>query len=143
MPGESTLEKTYRRPASGPIHRLPARKFRRILFLIPFILFLAFAEIINWLCLLLDEIFYRSYKKTEIDSPVFIIGMPRTGSTYLHNLLCNDMERFTSMKLWEMLFCPSVLQKKMARLLFSSPSFMNSFIMRGMWLSCYHIPVKP
>ncbi len=131
MPGENTLEKRCRRSASDHYHRLPARKFRRILFLIPLILFFAFAEVINWLCLLLDEIFYRSYKKTEIDSPVFIIGMPRTGSTYLHNLLYNDGERFTSMKLWEMLFCPSVIQKKVARLLFSSPSLMNSFIMRG------------
>ncbi len=131
MPGANTLEKTYRGPAPDHNHRLPARKFRRILFLIPFILFFAFAEIINWLCLLLDEVFYSSYKKIKIDSPVFIVGMPRTGSTYLHNLLYNDMERFTSMKLWEMLFCPSVIQKKVARLLFSSPSFMNSCIMRG------------
>jgi len=115
----------------GNSYPLPVRKFRRILFLIPIILFFAFAEIINWLCLLLDEIFYRSYKKIKIISPVFIIGMPRTGSTYLHNLLYNDMERFSSMKLWEMLFCPSVIQKKVARLLFSSTSFMNSCIMRG------------
>jgi hypothetical protein len=39
--------------------------------------------------------------------------MPRTGTTFMHNILFLDSARFTSMKLWEIAFAPSVLQKRM------------------------------
>ncbi len=101
-------------------------------FLLIFILSIVFiiVEAINWLCLMLDNVFFPNWRKTIIKAPVFIIGMPRTGSTYLHNLLYSDRERFSSMKLWEMLFCPSVIQKKLAQKLLSSGRFRSSIVFK-------------
>ncbi len=35
----------------------------------------------------LDNIFFRRYRKQPIDRPIFIIGNPRSGTTFLHRLL--------------------------------------------------------
>jgi hypothetical protein len=71
-----------------------------------------FSEIANWIGFLLDEIFFRSYRKLEIREPVFILGVPRSGTTYLHRLLAKDDKQFTSMTFFEIMFAPSITQKK-------------------------------
>ncbi len=69
---------------------------------------------VNHLALLLDEIFYPKYKKLEINKPLFIIGIPRSGTTLLFRSLALDQEKFSYFLLWEILFAPSILQKKLA-----------------------------
>lgn len=69
-------------------------------------------EIVNWTCLFLDNLLFPSWKKIRVVAPVFVVGMPRTGTTRLQSVLGADKIQFSSMKLWEMLFAPSVLQKK-------------------------------
>lgn len=45
-------------------------------------------------------------KRSEVQSPMFIIGMPRTGSSLLHNLLAAD-RRWRAPVYWETLYpCP-------------------------------------
>ena len=44
---------------------------------------------------LLDELLFPGYKDVKIEKPVFIISNPRSGTTYLHRLMCLDEERFT------------------------------------------------
>jgi omega-hydroxy-beta-dihydromenaquinone-9 sulfotransferase len=68
--------------------------------------------IITWVSLFLDHLFFPSFRHTKVNQPVFIVGMTRTASSWLHKTLYADRERFTSMKLWEMLFAPSIIQKK-------------------------------
>ncbi|HEY8240688.1 MAG TPA: sulfotransferase, partial [Kiritimatiellia bacterium] len=70
----------------------------------------------NGLCLLLDEILFPGYRRAKIEAPVFILGNPRSGTTYLHRTLSRDEGRFFVFKTWEILF-PSVLQKKLGSLL--------------------------
>ncbi|MGB1248157.1 MAG: hypothetical protein ACPG4Z_04675, partial [Chitinophagales bacterium] len=41
------------------------------------VVFLSFGRI-------LDEIFFRGYRKVDLSSPVFIISNPRCGTTFLH-----------------------------------------------------------
>ncbi len=84
----------------------------RPIFLFSQILVFVIIEIFNWLGFIIDEIFYPSYRKINIISPHYIIGMPRSGTTYLHNLLIADKKRFTSMRFWEILLAPSIIQKK-------------------------------
>ena len=103
---------------------------KRLIFITILSIVFIIVEAINWLCLMLDNVFFPNWRKTIIKAPVFIIGMPRTGSTYLHNLLYSDREKFTSMKLWEMLFCPSVIQKKFAQKLLSSGRFRSSVVFK-------------
>jgi len=67
--------------------------------------------LLNNLFLLLDHVFFFRFKKQAVDSPVFITSLPRTGTTYLlHGM--NDLNHlFTTIKLWESIFAPSVIQK--------------------------------
>ena len=85
---------------------------KKIFFHILFLPFFMVVEIVNWMSILLDEILFPSYKKIIVSSPLYITGMPRTGTTLLHNFINLDTERFTTMKLWEIAFAPSVCQKK-------------------------------
>jgi hypothetical protein len=77
-------------------------------------IFFILLESFTWLCFLLDEILYPSYRDIkEAEQSVFIIGNPRSGTTFLQRLLAKDTEYFTSMKMWEILFAPTIIQRKL------------------------------
>lgn len=42
---------------------------------------------------------------------VFIVGAPRSGTTRMHKLMAADKDTFTAMKMWELFFAPSIIQK--------------------------------
>ncbi|MBN2738955.1 MAG: sulfotransferase [Spirochaetales bacterium] len=71
-----------------------------------------FCIITGWIGLLLDEIFYRGYKKVKVKKPLFIIGNFRSGSTLLQRVLARDHHHFTSLRTWEIYLAPSVSQRK-------------------------------
>lgn len=60
----------------------------------------------------LDTIFYPNFRKMNTDKSLFIVGMPRSGTSFLLELLANDTSNFTTFKLWELVFAPSILQRK-------------------------------
>ncbi len=64
------------------------------------------------LTLFLDRIFFFQYRKVQVKNPIFIIGHPRSGNTFLHNLLTQTGE-FAGFQTWEVIF-PSLT----ARVLF-------------------------
>ena len=90
---------------------------KRVCFIIFFPIWFFFQEIITWTCLFLDEIFFPGYRNIIVDKPLFVLGYPRGGTTFLHRLINSDDERFTSFKLWEILLAPSIIQKKFFLLL--------------------------
>ncbi len=63
-------------------------------------------------CLLIDELIFRNYKKQKLNKSLFIIGVPRSGTSFLLNLIANDQSNFTAFRLWELVFAPSIIQKK-------------------------------
>lgn len=67
--------------------------------------------IINRIFMLLDWIFFPGFSKMKLKKAGFIIGVPRSATTYLYNILAKDTEHFTCIKLWEIIFAPSVIQK--------------------------------
>ncbi len=71
--------------------------FLRWLFLFP--LFLAFTH----LTLLLDRIFFPEYCKIQVKKPIFIIGNPRSGTSFIHRLLTQTKE-FAAFETWQLLF---------------------------------------
>ncbi len=90
---------------------------RRLLFLLlGYPLFLAL-QCLHWLGFLLDEIFFRGYRTAPLQEPVFVIGIPRSGTTFLHRTLANDRQRFTSFSTWEAILAPSVTGRKTLRAL--------------------------
>ena len=84
---------------------------RHIVFLVVFPIFYIGLQVINRICFLLDDLFFYEYRGIEVRSPVFILGFPRSGTTHLHRLFAKD-DQNTSLLLWEMMFAPSIVQKK-------------------------------
>jgi len=50
-----------------------------------------------------DHLFYPDFKKQPLDRPIFILGNPRGGTTFVHRFLLNT-GRLCAFELWEMLF---------------------------------------
>ncbi|ETR72859.1 MAG: hypothetical protein OMM_07293, partial [Candidatus Magnetoglobus multicellularis str. Araruama] len=61
----------------------------------------------------LDDIFFKDYKNIEIKEPLFILGVPRSGTTLLQRVISNDTDRFTTFMLWELLFAPAIIERKL------------------------------
>ncbi len=59
----------------------------------------------------LDHLLCPGFKKLPIDRPVFILGNPRSGTTFVHRFLLNT-EQLCAFELWEMLF-PGVTARKL------------------------------
>lgn len=66
---------------------------------------------VHWFALLVDELFVPGYRTTPIRAPVFVIGMPRSGTTFLQETLAADEERFATVRLRELLFTPALSQR--------------------------------
>jgi hypothetical protein len=47
----------------------------------------------------------------RIVRPIFIIAAPRSGTTFLFHSLANNSDHFTAVRLWEIAFAPSIIQK--------------------------------
>jgi len=69
-------------------------------------------ELVTWVGLVLDEVLFPGYRDVEIEQPVYIVGNPRSGTTFLQRLLARDEETFNSMRTWEMLLAPSITMRK-------------------------------
>jgi hypothetical protein len=85
---------------------------KQAVWLILFYTLFPLLELVTWACFLLDDVLFPDYRKQEIKAPVFIVGNPRSGTTFLHRLLAQDDENFTWMRTWEILLAPSITQRK-------------------------------
>lgn len=82
-----------------------------------FIPALLIATVSHAIWLFLDEIFFRGYRKVVVREPVFVVGIPRSGTTLLHRLMAEDTNRFTTFKYWELILAPSISERKCVLLL--------------------------
>lgn len=60
--------------------------------------------------LLLDDIFFPKYRQVKIEKPIFIVGHPRSGTTFMHIIL-TQTEDFLVFKNWDFNH-PSLTSKK-------------------------------
>ncbi|MEM9401473.1 MAG: sulfotransferase [Pseudomonadota bacterium] len=72
------------------------------------------AQLLTWVFWLLDEVFFSRYRDVEIREPLFVIGPPRTGTTFMHKVLAAD-EQTTTFRLWECLFGVTICGRKLCR----------------------------
>jgi omega-hydroxy-beta-dihydromenaquinone-9 sulfotransferase len=93
----------------------PKRSLKRISWLVNFYLVYPIWELIVWSGLIFDRIFYPKFKNVDIKEPIFILGNPRSGTTYLHRLLAKDKKNFITMKTWEIFAAPSIMGRKIIR----------------------------
>lgn len=80
---------------------------KRLLVMAVFLPVLALVLAIHWAGLLLDELLFPGYRKVRVGEPLFVLGIPRSGTTHLHRVLASDSQ-FTTFKTWECLFAVSV-----------------------------------
>ena len=93
-------------------HEFPAPfDAKRVLFLVTFFLGYPLVQLFHRLCFLLDDLLYPQWKKVELKPPVFIVGNPRSGTTFIHRVMARDEDRFFCFKAWEIFF-PAIVQKK-------------------------------
>jgi hypothetical protein len=87
--------------------------FKRLAVMLLFVPVFLAGQTIHWAGLVIDEILFRGYRRIEVRRPVFIVGIPRSGTTLLYRVLAEDSQHFTSFSLWELLFAPSVTERKL------------------------------
>ena len=97
----------------GTNYRLTAKRLG--ILLLAFSIYLPI-ELLIWSGFLLDELFFPAYRQIKIRQPVFIIGNPRSGTTFLQRLLARDRYNFLSMRTWEIFGAPSIVMRKTIRL---------------------------
>ena len=68
-------------------------------------------QLVHWIGFLFDELLFRGYRAVVVKAPVFIVGLPRSGTTNLQRILALD-ERVTTMRSWELLLAPSITERK-------------------------------
>ena len=94
----------------GSLHYPSRTRVRYVLLVGPFFLLQLF---INQLFLLLDNVFFFPYRFIKVKNPVFIVAVPRSATTFLFHALGLD-KSFSTFKLWEIVFAPSIIQKLIA-----------------------------
>ncbi len=94
----------------GKHYRLTSK--RMLVLFIWLILYIP-AQVINRISFLLDDLFFPRYRQQEVKQPIFIIGNPRSGTTFLHRLMYKDTDSFTAFAVWELMFAPSITQRKL------------------------------
>ena len=70
----------------------------------------ALFELFTALCLLIDDVLFRGWRRAELRAPVFVIGNPRSGTTILHRVMARDEDNFFFFRTWQIMF-PAVVQK--------------------------------
>ncbi len=93
----------------GTAAPLTWKRFAIVAFVLPWGLPLI---VVHRVALFLDNILFPGYRNVEIREPVFMVGIPRSGTTFLFHLLSKDSDTFTSFCLWELIFAPSILERK-------------------------------
>lgn len=76
----------------------------------------------------------KSYKT------VFIIGAPRSGTSRMQKLMAADEKHFTAMKMWELFFAPSILQKIVLKSIGQLDEFFGApfyKMIKGIEFKCY------
>lgn len=92
--------------AAGPYGPL------RLLVLLATVPPLALLQLIHAVALGLDEIWFPAYRETPVEGALFVVGMPRSGTSQMQEILADD-PRFTSTLLWQLLLAPAICQRRL------------------------------
>lgn len=67
--------------------------------------------IVHRLAFRLDEWLFPGLSETVIERPLFVVGLPRSGTTLMHRLLASPGGEFTTPPLWEVALAPALCEK--------------------------------
>lgn len=92
--------------------RAPLR-LRRAVILVGALPLLLSVQLLHALFLLLDEVVFPGYRRVDVGHALFIVGIPRSGTTALHRAIAADTSRYTAVSTWEALLAPSIIQRRL------------------------------
>ena len=72
-------------------------------------------QALHWTGFLLDALLFPAYRRVLLRRPVFISGIPRSGTTFVHRSLASGLIGFTTFSTWEALFAPSITERMLLR----------------------------
>ncbi|WP_170294635.1 sulfotransferase [Roseospira navarrensis] len=98
------------RPPPG--RRAPS--VRRVAVLLALLPLFTAVQAVHGLCLALDHLLFPRFRRVPVRAPVFILGVPRSGTTLAHRTLARD-PALTTFSTWECLLAPSILQRRIVR----------------------------
>lgn len=84
---------------------------RRLLILLCVLSLYMPLQVVHWISFAIDEVLFSGYRKVTISKPVFISGIPRSGTTFVHRLLDSNATRFSSFSTWEAVLAPSITER--------------------------------
>lgn len=90
--------------------------WKRLLLFLPLIPAYWLLNLLHLAGFLLDEILFPEYRHIAVEKPLFILGIPRSGTTHLQRVLAKDPQ-FTCIRTWEVLLAPSVTERYLYRFL--------------------------
>lgn len=88
-------------------------------------------QLAHWTGFALDAVFFRAERRTRVERPVFITGIPRSGTTFLHRALARDTAAFTTFGAWEAALAPSVAERRVIRAAAAVDRALGGFGRRG------------
>jgi hypothetical protein len=89
------------------LHCIKNFSIRNFFIGITYFIVLSLVMLTNIVTRLLDEILFPNYRHIEIKQPIFIISNPRSGTTFLHRLMCLDDEKYVSTLMYQTIW-PSI-----------------------------------
>jgi omega-hydroxy-beta-dihydromenaquinone-9 sulfotransferase len=95
----------------GPLKR------DRFIFLVLFYPIWGCILLLAWIGFIADEIFFRAYRKQQVEKPLFIVSNFRSGSTFVQRTLAKDEFTFTGLRTGDIYLMPSITQRRIFRLL--------------------------
>ncbi|MDZ7640494.1 MAG: sulfotransferase [Desulfurivibrio sp.] len=96
-----------------PPRNHPRPSLKRCLIMLFFLPVFALTQLCHWFALIIDELIFPRYRRIHVLSPVFIVGIPRSGTTHLHRVLAQDTGRFAPLQLWHVLLAPAICERKL------------------------------
>lgn len=78
----------------------------------------------------LDERLFCGLKEVSVGRPLFVVGLPRSGTTLLHRTLAQQSDTFTAMPLWELILAPALCEKYALRGLRRADGYLGSPLLR-------------
>ncbi len=88
---------------------------RRLLVLLAGVPLFFVVQAVHGICLLLDEVLYPGYRQQPVGRALFITGIPRSATTFVHRTLAADTARFRTPGAWEVAVAPAICQRRLIR----------------------------
>lgn len=63
------------------------------------------------LAFLFDQLLFPGLARVQVRKPLFVVGVPRSGTTLFHRLVASQQSVFTTPPLWELMLAPALCEK--------------------------------